>query len=194
MDKYLRYGLVLLAFSIIVSKLVSLVFLFLRNYPELATSVGYVSALGSFARISAGLIAGLAGIVIIVEGGRTEWDIRKVAMTFLGFTLILVGAYSVLFFPVLNRLLAGVPGAADGYTIAVWVRNVFSALAVIAAVLILVSLQEEGAVARMGFFLYSIVTIAGVGFQFFGMEGNLGIGLALALLGIVAAVFLLKRI
>gem|GEM_PF-5513876 len=189
MDRYLRYGLILFATWIIASRLISLMFVLYKNYPDAVTGFGYWHTVLSGVSMIAGLLAGVTGVVLIVESARKDWDITRIAMSFLGFVLILSGAYSVF----INKIIAVLSVSMDNGTVFIWARNVFGTLHVICAVLIVVSLSEEGAVARKGLFVYSIVTITGVATKFFGMEGNPGAGTALALISIVAAVFIFMR-
>jgi len=189
MDRYLRYGLPLFAVWIIATRIISLIYLVFKGYPNLVMYVYYYIGLS----IIAGLLAVVAGIVILVEISGKGWDMKRIAMMFLGLTLILVGAYNMLFHAFFNILIPGMSLSAGSQTVVGWILNVFRGLHGIAALLILVSLQEEGSVAKIGLFLYGIVTIAGIAFHYFGMEGNPGIGLILALLGVLAGLLILKR-
>jgi hypothetical protein len=193
MERYLRYGLVLFPVWIIASSVTFLIILVLSSYPDFL--LDYVPA-GVLLAITVpiGLLAVVAGIVITVELKGTAWDIKRIAMTFLGITLIIVGAFYALINSVINIVLPALSVAADGQTVVGWVSTAVRVFHGIAALLIIVSLQEEGAVARTGLFLYSVVAAARILFQFFGMGGNLGIGVSLTLLAIVAAILILKRV
>jgi hypothetical protein len=188
-DRYLKYGLPLFAIWIIASRTLSLIYTVFKQYPDLIMNFKYYVGISTIV----GLLAIVAGIVIIVELGGRTWDIKRIAMAFLGLTLILVGVYGVLFSLVFNLIIPWVSPGTDSQTIVEWTLNVLRVFHCISALLIIVSLQEEGSVAKMGLFLYSLVTIAGIGFQFFGMEGNTTVGAALAPLGIAAAILILKR-
>lgn len=189
MERYLRYGLPLFAVWIIASRTLSLIYTVLKHYPDLIMNFKYYVGISTIV----GFLAIVAGIVIIVELRGRTWDIKRIAMSFLGLTLILVGGYGVLFSLVFNVFIPRMSLAVDSQTAAGWVLNVLRAFHCITALLIIVSLQEEGSVAKLGLFLYSLVTITGIGFQLFGMEDSTTITVALAPLGIAAAILILKR-
>jgi hypothetical protein len=189
MNNYPKYGLILFAVWIIAGRIMSIVYMALGRYPDLISHMSIFIPVS----VAAGLAAGVAGVVINAEMRGANWDIRRVAMAFLGITLILIGGYNALFNALFNSLNPGFSVTADSRAIALWTLNGIRVLHAIAAVLILVSLKEEGSVARIGLFLYGIVVIAGIAFQLFGMAGASGIRIVLDLLGIVAGVLILKE-
>jgi len=188
MDGYLKYGLPLFGAWIIVSRAMSLIYILFRQYPDLGAYIYLFIGVS----ILVGLLAVVAGAVIIVELRDRKWDITRVAMTFLGIVLIALGVYNVLTHVVFNMLAPSL--ATDNQAVVGWIHNAFRGLTGVAALLIIISLQDEQSVARMGLFLYSIVTIAGIVLHYLGMESNPGIGFILALIGIGAGVLIIKRV
>lgn len=188
MEKYLRYGLVLFAVWIIATKLMSFFFVLLKESSSLDAFLFFYTGLS----IITGLLAVVAAIVIFAELRGEGWDMKKVAITSLGLTLMIFGVYYITSYFLINFLMLGMSGA-ESKTISSWIFYVLGAVSGVTALLIIISLQEEGSVAKTGLFLYSVVTIAGIVFQFFGMEGNTAGVIALDVLGIVSAVLILMR-